>query len=217
MFSDDGMSDNVSKAEQNLRIAQSSKSNSSQASPDSAELVNETPKNSNNVWPPLNTSVIATLDWLNSNGELAVSSDTSKWVEKMNVGMTMGEITPHLAMSVDPLGSGVPVFEASKNTLDDTAIAPSGNKLGKRKTRKGMTPQDYAFTTSPKLGPSTLRLERTATSQHSDAGIVASPDSTITRGFNETEAIRKHFGYGMEQLKQVQTKLTKKIPTMSKQ
>ena len=127
----------------------------------------------------------------------------------MNVGMTLGGITPHLAMTVDPLGSGIPVFEASKNTLDDTAIAPSGSKLGKRKTRKGMTPQDYAFTTSPILGPGTLRLERTATSQHSDPGSVACPDSTITRSIKETEAIRKDFGYGMEQLKQVQTKLTK--------
>ena len=210
MFSDDGMSDNVSKAEQNFRIAQSSQSNSSQASPDSAELANETPINSNNVWQPLNTSVIATGDWPNSNRELAVSSDTSKWLENMNVGMTLGGITPHLAMSVDPLGSGVPVFEASKNTLDDTAIAPSGSKLGKRKTRKGLTPQDYAFTTSPIMGPSTLRLERTAISQNSDAGSVASPNSTITRGIKETEAIRKDFGHDMEQLEQVQTKLTKK-------
>ena len=209
MFSDDDMSDNVSKAEQNLRIAHSSQSNSSQASPVSAELDNETPINSNNVWPLLNTSVIATGDWPNSNREIAVSSDTSKWVKNMNVGMTLGGITPHLAMTVDPLGSGIPVFEACKNTLDDTAIAPSGSKLGKRKTRKGMTPQDYAFTTSPILGPGTLRLERTATSQHSDPGSVAYPDSTITRSIKETEAIRKDFGYGMEQLKQVQTKLTK--------
>ena len=59
MFSDDDMSDNVSKDEQNLRIAHSSQSNSSQASPVSAELANETPINSNNVWPLLNTSVIA--------------------------------------------------------------------------------------------------------------------------------------------------------------
>ena len=208
-FLDDGMSDNVPKAEQNLRIAQSSQSNSSQASPDTAELANETPINSNNVRPPLNTSVIATGDWPNSNRELAVSSDTSKWMENMNVGMTLGKITPHLAMRVDPLGSEVPVFEASKNALDDNAIAPSGSKLGKRKTRKGMTPQDYAFTTLSILGPSTLRLECTATSQHSDFGSVASPDSTIVRGIKETEAIRKDFGYGMEQLKQVQTKLTK--------
>ena len=60
----------------------------------------------------------------------------------MNVGMTLGEITPHSAMNADPLGSGVPVFEASKNTLDDAAIVPSGSKPGKRKTRKEVTPQN---------------------------------------------------------------------------
>ena len=38
---------------------------------------------------------------------------------------------------------------------------------------------------------------------------MASPKSTITRGIKEVEAIRKEFGHGMEQLKQVQTKLTK--------
>ena len=209
MFSDDGMSDNVSKAEQNLRIAQSSHTNSSQASPDSAELANETTINSNNVWPPLNTSVIATGDWPNSNRELAVSSDTSKWVENMNVGKTLGGITPHLAMRVDPLGPESHYSKLAKPWMI-VQLPPSGSKLGKRKSRKGMTPKDYAFTTSPILGPSTLRLERTATSQHSDAGSVASPDSTVTRGIKETENIRKDFGYGMEQLKQVQTKLTKK-------
>ena len=60
IFLDDEMSDNVSNAEQNLRIAQANQSNSSQAFPDSGELVNQTPINSDNVWPPLNTSVIAT-------------------------------------------------------------------------------------------------------------------------------------------------------------
>ena len=72
-----------------------------------------------------------------------------------------------------------------------------------------MALQNYTFATPPLLGPNTLRLECTATSQHSDAGNVASPNSTITRGMKETEAIRKEFGHGMEQLKQVQTKLTK--------
>ena len=38
---------------------------------------------------------------------------------------------------------------------------------------------------------------------------MASPNSTITRGIKETEAIMKEFGHGMGQLKQVQTKLTK--------
>ena len=86
----------------------------------------------------------------------------------MNVGMTLVEITPHLGTSVDPLGFGVPVFEASRDTLGDTAMVPSGSQLGKRKTRKDLTLQNYAFATPPLLGPSTLRLERTATSQHSD-------------------------------------------------
>ena len=87
MFLDDDISDNLSNTEQNLRIAQSSQPNSSQASPDSAELAKETPTNSDNVWPPLNASVIATGDWPNSNRELAVSSDINKRVENMNVGM----------------------------------------------------------------------------------------------------------------------------------
>ena len=72
-----------------------------------------------------------------------------------------------------------------------------------------MALQNYTFATPPLLGPNTLRLECKATSQHSDACNVASPNSTITRGIKETEAIRKEFGHGMKQLKQVQTKLTK--------
>ena len=127
----------------------------------------------------------------------------------MNVGMTLGEVTPHSVTNADLLGSGIPIFETNGNTLGDTAIVPPESKLGKRRTRKEVTLQSYAFATPPLLGPNTLRLECTATSQHSDAGNVASPYSTITRGIKETEAMRKEFGHGMEQLKQVQTKLTK--------
>ena len=209
IFLDDEMLDNVSNAEQTLRIAQANQSNSSQASPDSAEFANQTPINNDKVWPPLNASVIATGDWPNSNREVATSSNTNKWVENVNVGMTLGEITPHSVTNADLLGSGIPIFEASRNTLGDTAMVPPESKLGKRKTRKEVTLQNYTFVTPPLLGPNKLRLECTATSQHSNAGNVASLNSTITRGIQETEAIRREFGHGMEQLKQVQTKLTK--------
>ena len=127
----------------------------------------------------------------------------------MNVGMTLGEIKPHSVTNADLLGSGIPIFEASRNTSFNTANIPPESKLGKRKTRNEVALQNYTFATPPLLGPNTLRLECKATSQHSDACIVASPNSTITRGIKETEAIRKEFGHGMEQLKQVQTKLTK--------
>ena len=207
IFLDNLMSDNLSNVEQNSRIAQSSQQSSSQASSDSAELANETPMNRNNVWPPLNTSVIMTGDWPNSNKELATSSDISKWVENMNVGMTLGEITPHLGTSVDPLDSGAPAFGTKEDTLEDTAVVPLGTQLGKRKTRKEVALPNYALTTPPLMNPSTLQLERTRTSQHSDAGSVASPNSTIARGIKETEAIREEFGRNMEQLKQVQVKL----------
>ena len=207
MFLDDVMSDNLSNVEQNSRIAQSSQSNSSQASPDSAEIEIGTPMNRTNVWPPLNTSVIATGDWPNSNREIATSSDISEWVGNAKVGMTLGDITPHVGTSADPPGSAAPVFEASRDTLGDTAMIPSGSQLGKRKTRKDWTHQSYAFATPPMLDPSVLRLERTATSQHSDAGSAASPNSTITRGIRETEAIKEDFGHSMEQLKRVQVKL----------
>ena len=123
--------------------------------------------------------------------------------------MTLGEVTTHSVTNADLLGSEIPIFETSGNTLGDTAIVPPESKLGKRRTRKEVTLQNYAFAASPLLGPNTLRLECTATSLHSDAGNVASPNSTITRGIKETEAMRKEFGHGMEQLKQVQTKLIK--------
>ena len=207
LFLDDVMSDNVSNIEQNSQIAHTGQANSSKMSFDSTELANETPMNHTNVWPSLNTSVIVTGDWPNSNREVATSSNISKWVENMNVGMTLGVITPHLGTSADPLGSGVPVFDSSRNTLGDTAIAPSESQPGKRKTRKGVTLQNYASTAPPLLGPSTLRLKRTATPQHSDAGSAASPNSTIARGIKETEAIREDFGRSMEQLKRVQVKL----------
>ena len=200
LFLDDVMSDNVSNIEQNSQIAHTGQANSSKMSFDSTELANETPINHTNVWLPLTTSVIVTEDWPNSNREVATSSNISKWVDNMNVGMTSGEITPHLGTSADPLGSGVPVFDSSRNTLGDTAIAPSESQPGKRKTRKGVTLQNYASTTPP-------LLERTATPQHSDAGSAASPNSTIARGIKETEAIREDFGHSMEQLKRVQIKL----------
>ena len=125
----------------------------------------------------------------------------------MNVGMTLGEITPHLGTSVDPLDSGAPAFGTKEDTLEDTAVVPLGTQLGKRKTRREVTLPNYALTTPPLMNPSTLQLERTKTSQHSDAGSVASPNLTIARGIKETEAIREDFGRNMEQLKQVQVKL----------
>ena len=179
LFLDDVMSDNVSNIEQNSQIAHTGQANSSKMSFDSTELANETPMNYTNVWPPLNTSVIVTGDWPNSNREVATSSDISMWVENMNVGMTLGEITPHLGTSADPLGSGVPVFDSSRNTLGDTAITPSESQPGKRKTRKGVTLQNYVSTTPPLLGPSTLRLERTATPQHSDTGSTMIIDTEV--------------------------------------
>ena len=143
------------------------------------------------MWPPLNTSVIASGDWPNSNREIATSSDISKWVENMNVGMKWGEATPHSVSNTNTLGSGIPVFETSRDISGDTALVPPENKLEKRRTRKEVTLQNCAFTTPPLLGPGTLRLECTAMPKHSDAGNMASPNSTITRGIKETEAIRK--------------------------
>ena len=87
----------------------------------------------------------------------------------------MGDVTPQLNIEVDPLGSGVPVFSAGRDVFDDTAVTPSGNHL-----------QNYTFTTPSLLGPSTLRLERTAFSQNSDSSGIAFPSSTVTRGIKET-------------------------------
>ena len=53
------MSDNVSNVEQNLHIAQASQPNSSRASLDSANPEEGTAVNLSSVWPPLNTSQIA--------------------------------------------------------------------------------------------------------------------------------------------------------------
>ena len=198
LFLDDVMSDNVPNTMQNSQIAQASQSSSSQASPDSAEIEIGTPMNRTNVWPPLNASVIATGDWPNSNREAATSSDISEWVGNAKVGMTLGDITPHVGTSADPPNSGTPVFEVSRDTLGNTAMIPSGSQLGKRKTRKDWTQQNYAFATPPVLDPSVLRLERTAISQHSNAGSAASPNSTITRGIKETEAIKEDFGHSIE-------------------
>ena len=76
-----------------------------------------------------------------------------------------------------------------------------------QKTRKEMNLRNYTFTTPPLLGPSSLRLERTATSQYFASEGVASRNSTITRGIKETEDIRQDFGWNMAQLEQIQTKL----------
>ena len=207
MFLYDVMSDNMSNAEQNSQMAYISQLNSSRASSDSAYFVNGTAMNCGSVWPPVNNSAIAWADWPNSNVEQATSSDISKWVENMNAGTAFGEITPQVSLDVDPLGSGVPVFAASRNAVADTASTPSGNQLGKRETAKEVN-QNYTFTTPPLLDLSTFRLECTATPQDSGSGSVASSSSTITRGIKETEAINEDLGRSMAQLKQVQAELS---------
>ena len=207
MFLYDVMSDNMSNAEQNSQMAYFSQLNSSRTSSDSANFVNGTAMNCGSVWPPMNNSAIAWGDWPNSNGEQATSSNISKSVEDKNAGMALGEITPQVSLGVDPLGSGVPVFAASRNAVADTASTPSGNQLGKRETAKEVN-QNYTFTTPPLLDLSTFRLECTATPQDSGSGSVASSSSTITRGIKETEAINEDLGRSMAQLKQVQTELS---------
>ena len=117
MFLYDVMSDNVSIADQNSQMAYFSQLNSSRASSDSANFINGTTMNCGNVWPPMNNSAIGWGDWPNSNGEQATSSDISKWVENMNAGTAFGAITPQMSLDVDPLGSGVPVFAASRNAV----------------------------------------------------------------------------------------------------
>ena len=117
MFLYDVMSDNMSIADQNSQMAYFSQLNHSRASSDSANFVNGTAMNCGNVWPPMNNSAIDWGDWPNSNGEQAKSSDISKWVENMNAGTAFGEITPQTSLDVDPLGSGVPVFAASRNAV----------------------------------------------------------------------------------------------------
>ena len=207
MFLYDVMSDNMSNAEQNSQMAYFSQLNSSRTSSDSANFVNGTAMNCGSVWPPMNNSAIAWGDWPNSNGEQATSSNISKSVEDKNPGMALGEITPQVSLGVDPLGSGVPVFAASRNAVADTASTPSGNQLGKRETAKEVN-QNYTFTTPPLLDLSTFRLECTATPQDSGSGSVASSSSTITRGIKETEAINEDLGRSMAQLKQVQAELS---------
>ena len=180
----DVMSDNVTNAEKSSEILQGSQPNSSRVSSDSANSGDGTATNIGNVWPPLDTSVIDSGDLLNSNREQATSSNIKQWVENMSVGMTSGSVTPGLNTGADPLGSGFPVSSASKNSFVGTAVTPSGNQLGKRKTRKNVNLQNETVAISPHLGPITLRLERTVTSQHSGSGGIASPSS-------ETEPIKK--------------------------
>ena len=207
MFLYDVMSNNMSNAEQNSQMAYISQLNSSRASPDSAYFVNGTAMNCGSIWPPVNNSAIAWADWPNSNVEQATSSDISKWVENKNAGTAFGEITPQVSLDVDPLGSGVPVFAASRNAVADTASTPPGNQLGKRETIKEVNFQNYTLTTSPLLCPSTFQLGRTAISQNSGSDSIASPSSTITGCIKETEATREDLGRSLAQLKQVQANL----------
>ena len=100
------------------------------------------------------------------------------------------------------------MFRANENTVADNAVTPSGNQLGKRKTRKVVNLQNNTYTTPPLLGPSTLRLKRTLTSQQFGSGDIVSPGSTTTRGIKETEDLRQDFGHTMWQLKQMQAKPT---------
>ena len=88
-----------------------------------------------------------------------------------------------------PLGYGILMFSPSNNSFVGTAVTLSGSQL--RKTRKQVNPQKDAVAAPPLLGASTLRVERTATYQHSGLGDFASPSSTITRGIKETEAKKR--------------------------
>ena len=119
----------------------------------------------------------------------------------MNAGMTFGKITPQVSLDVDPLGSGVPVFAASRNAVAHTASTPSGNQKGKLETVKEVNLQNYTFTTPPLLGPSTFQIEGTAISQYAGSNSRASLSSAITGGTKETEATRENLGRSMAQLK----------------
>ena len=118
------------------------------------------------------------------------------------------QIPPQVSVGADALCSGVPVFRANENTVADNAVTPSGNQLGKQKTKKVVNLQNNTYTTPPLLGPSTLRLKRTLTSQHFGSDDIVSPGSTTTRGIKEIEDLRQDFGHTMAQLKQMQAKPT---------
>ena len=141
------MSDNESDAEQNSEMLQGSQPNTTQASSDSANIAEGTATSLGKVWSPRDTSVIALGNWPNSNRKQGTRSNNKKWVENI------GSVTPELSTGADPLGSVVPVISDSNNAFVDTAVTPSGNPLGKRRTRKPVNPQKD--TAPPLLGPST--------------------------------------------------------------
>ena len=195
MFLYDLMSDNISNAEQNSQMAFSSLPNSSRASSDIANLADGTAKNLSGVGPPLKTSENALGDWPISKREQATSSNIKVLADNMKMGITLVGVTPQLSIEADPLGPRIPMFSACGNAFPHPAVTPSESHL-----------QNYTFTKPPLLGPSTLRLERTI-SPHSGSGSIASPNSTITGGIKETEAIREDLGWSMAQLKQIQAEL----------
>ena len=61
--------------------------------------------------------------------------------------------------------------------------------------------------TPPLLGPNTVQFKRSVDSQGFRAVSVTSPDSTITRGIKETEALSEDVGQSLAQLKPMQAKL----------
>ena len=95
--------------------------------------------NPSSPWPPLDATVSALRDLLKSNREQATSSNIIEWEweEHMNTGATLEGVTPMLSAGADPLGSGVPVFSASKNPFVGTSGTLSGLETEKRKTKKG--------------------------------------------------------------------------------
>ena len=46
--------------------------------------------------------------------------------------MTLGSVTPGLSTGADALGSGDLVFSASNNSIEGTAVTPSGNQISNR-------------------------------------------------------------------------------------
>ena len=98
------------------------------------------------------------------------------------------------------------MFSANRNPFVGTAVTLQGISW-EAEDKKVVNPLKYTFSTPALLSPSTLRLERTITSQYTGSGSFTSPCLTINRRIEETKAINEDFGQTLAQLKQVQAKL----------
>ena len=210
------MSDYIHNWEQNAEMAATNQTNSSRASPDSANPADGAKHiTQSHTWPPLEVTNYSLDEWPNANIRPTCGQDTTKEVITQASSIATSVAAPLTPITCrDSHG-----FQASANSETEIHSGSDIHSQGhqpKYRTRRPQTskpategnPLRYFVRIPPVAGPTTgpgnaERLTYTPDWKTSTATV---PDSTITKAKKESQAIGEAFGNSWTQLTQVQSR-----------